>query len=110
MISAPEAKLSAGLGARGFEHKMWECFAVTSMSTIKLIGGSGNGTETGQKRVRGVAVQRRVGSAVGKRPCVSGRHSGPKCDGGWERERLAGAVCGWRDQSSDGGEAAGVPF
>ena len=83
--------MSSGLGARGFENKMWECYTAKKLFANSLLEDT-KALKAGNKLDSGVAVHRRLGSAAKKRQSASGRHKGPKSDEGWKSGRQVGAV------------------
>ena len=80
-------KLSACLGAEGFENKMWESYAATKMYAKSSLNEAAMALQVGEKLVRGVAVPRIIGAAAGKCLSASCRHNGSTSDDGGRIKR-----------------------
>ena len=88
------SKLSAGLvGVRGFENKIWECYATKEMLETSLLEDAATALKSGKKLDERVTVER-IGSAAGMRQSApSGLQRYEERSG--LKERTAGELLPW---------------
>ena len=108
-----QGTFSAGLGAHGFENKMWEGHAYKKMFAKSIMEDAVTALKLNKNwreespTEEGLALLReRERESVWQ--SAPGRHNGPKGDEGWKRGRVVGAVEESRPPSLHERETAGM--
>ena len=83
--------MSACLRVRGFENKMWECYAVKKMFAKNLLEQAATALNLGKSWTEESPYKEEL-ALLRESDSAPGRHKCSKIDEGWKRGRLVGAV------------------